>query len=175
DVQGVAADFLTYGVAYAYSNPEYKSGSVDQGAATTCINFLGVPSGTDICNFGPNNEILVGGNQLGRMAEHQASANATFFGNINSQWRWSVRGDINYSGDVYTRSINQQEYGDRTIVNGRITVETDSLTIALWGRNLFDDEYVIANALQPRTFVARATDHTQSEGRRAGISLEYRF
>ncbi|MAF83402.1 MAG: TonB-dependent receptor [Gammaproteobacteria bacterium] len=168
DIQGIAADFLAYGAGYAYADPTFKSDAVDQGVASSC--------GPDICNLDPvTGEVLVGGNRLGRMAKNQFSAHGTLFGDINSEWRWSARADVNYSDEVFTRSINQQTYGDRTVVNTRLVAENDSLTISIWTRNLFDEEYIIANALQPKTWGVRATDHTQAEGRRAGISVEYRF
>lgn len=168
DLQVVAApaEWVSFGFGYTYSKAEFDSGVFDRGALFACA--------PDICTITADGA-AVGGNQLPRSPENQFTANATFTGSLPADWSWSLRADFNYLDDVYRESINKIEYGGRNLVNLRLAFDHGPWTIALWGRNIFDDEYVTAGAFQPRTFTTRAIDWTQGEGSRAGATVTYRF
>jgi iron complex outermembrane receptor protein len=166
DLRFTPNESITTGIAYAFSDPEFDSGVIDRSAAFQCA--------PDICKLtaeGPD----VGGNQLPRTVRHQLTADVGVTRPLNDRWDWTARVDYAWADDAYRDSINQLYYGERSLVGAWLAFESDQLTVAFWGKNLFDDQYVTYGAFQPRTFTARAVDYTQSDGRRYGITVSYDF
>ncbi|TVS11611.1 MAG: TonB-dependent receptor [Gammaproteobacteria bacterium] len=159
------ADGMTVGLTYAYTDPKFKSGSVDLGLATFC----GVDD--SICPNGAN----VGGQQLGRTAKQQVSAFAQLAGALTPGWDWSFRADVSAQSKQPTNAINEAFVAGYGIVNGRVAVSSDRYEIALWSRNLFDKEYVTASSAQPRFHVGAWPDVTLGYGRIVGLSAMMRF
>lgn len=166
DVRFAPTEGITTGIAYAFADPEFDSGVIDRSAAFQCA--------PDICVLTPAGPD-VGGNQLPRTVRHQLTADVGLTRPLNDSWRWTGRLDYAWADDAYRDSINQLYYGERSLVGAYLAVETEELTIALWGKNLFDDQYVTNGAFQPRSFTARAVDYNQSDGRRYGITVSYDF
>ena len=176
-VDAVVSRLLTVGMAYAYNDATFDSGSQDLGARARC--------GFDTCDLIPTGLTSLGrpifipdvsGKQLPKTAKNQFSAHATLSGLIG-EWDWSVRADYRYQDDAYLDTVNLLKYGKRNLLDMRVAFENEQWSLVLWGTNLTDAEYVTAGAYQPRSFTGLdyAFDFVQSEGRRMGVSAAYRF
>lgn len=167
-------DMVTLTAGYAYTDPEFKSGTLDGSVVTSCGTDGSLCDITVDSNGRPAAD--VGGQTLGRVAEHQASVGVLLQGAFASQGMdWYVQTNVNYQSENYARSINAMEYGERTLVDMRAAIYNDQYEIALWAKNLFDDEYVVAQALQPGFDGNRRIDAYQANGRRFGVTATYSF
>ncbi len=173
----VVNDNVSVSGGYAYTNPEFQSGTFDGSVITSCGMGMGMDM---ICLAGIDSQgrpsIDVSGKTLGRTAEHQANLGLLLEGQLGDQglsWYW--QSNINYQSENYARSINTLEYGERTLVNMRAAIYTDEFELALWGKNIFDEEYIAAQALQPGLDGNRRIDAYQGNGRRYGVTATWRF
>jgi outer membrane receptor protein involved in Fe transport len=140
----------------------------------------------------------VAGNRPPRAPEHQGFISSRYGRPLNDNLTWFVGGDVTYEGSKYDQVHNLIETGDRTSINARLGLESESWSVFLWGRNLGDDDtpvdilrYVdarpplpaftpaelaagvspfIAGANNPRGFAV-----TPPRGRQVGITATYRF
>ncbi len=167
------SEMVTVTAGYAYSDPEFKSGTLDASVTSSC-GALG-----DLCDLVtpyPIGPAIVGGNTLGRVAQHQGTVGIIFNGQMaNTGWDWYAQTNVNYQSENYARSINALTYGERTLVNMRAALQNENIEFALWAKNLFDEEYVAAQALQPGFDGGRRIDAYQGNGRRFGITGTFRF
>lgn len=173
EVDGIwqITDLIRVSLGYAYTKPEFQSGTLDGSVATSC----GIAG--DLCTIDPMTGAAdVGGKTLGRVAEHQFNFGVVFEGTLaDSGLNWYSQWNANYQSENYARSINRLEYGERTLVDMRTAIYTDDFELALWTKNLFDDEYVPAQALQPGFDGGRRIDAYQGNGRRYGLTATWRF
>ena len=81
------------------------------------------------------------GQKVPRIPEHMASLVARYDGDtMASGFSWFWVGDVVYEGSRFSQIHNLIETGALTKVGLRIGVRRDNLEIALWGKNLFDDD-----------------------------------
>ena len=79
------------------------------------------------------------GNEFARQPDVTAALNSTYRGMLNNGWKWSIRGDITYTGRAWDTIANIVQSDDYYRVNARIGMERDNLAIELFVTNLFDD------------------------------------
>ncbi len=92
----------------------------------------------------PNN-VAVGatqwaGNEFARQPRVTGTLNSTYRGMLASGWRWSLRGDVTYTGSTWDTIANIVKSDDYYRVNARIGLERDNFAIELFVTNLFDDD-----------------------------------
>jgi len=176
EIDGTAllTDMITLSASFAYTKPEFKNGTFDGSVVASC--------GTDgsLCTIGTDSEgrtaADVGGQTLGRVAEKQANIGLTLHGDLGSGGLdWYVQTNVNYQSEVHARSINSMTYGERTLVDMRAAILNDRYEIALWAKNMFDEEYVSSQALQPGFDGNRRIDAYQGNGQRYGVTATVRF
>lgn len=161
----LVTDNVLIGGTYAYSDPEYSDGAVDLGLIGRCgVDSSICPNGTD-----------VGGQQLGRTVKNMWSAYVAANGPLRSGWNWFGRADVAYKDDQYLSAINAGFIGEYTLVNARVGVENERFEIALWSKNLTDEDYLTANSAQPRFHTGAVNDVTFGYGRMVGLSALMRF
>jgi hypothetical protein len=80
------------------------------------------------------------GNTLPRVPQRSGSISSTYRGQVNSDWGWFVRGDVNYTGKAWDSEANIVQTDDFTRVNLRIGFERENLSVELYARNLFDND-----------------------------------
>lgn len=168
-LQAQVTDGLQVGVGYAYVNPEFDSGAVDLGLAAIC--------GTDnsICRRNAAGQPLVSGNQLGRTHENQFNANVAYTGDFVGAWNWYARADFAWLDEQPVRSDNVQFIDSYSVTNARIGFTSERYEIALWSKNLFDEDYLTAVSQQPRFDGRNITDTTLGLGRTWGITGRVNF
>jgi iron complex outermembrane recepter protein len=92
----------------------------------------------------PNN-VAVGatqwaGNEFARQPRITGALNSTVRGVLNNGWRWSVRGDMTYTGSTWDTIANIVKSDSYYRVNARAGIERDNFAIELFVTNLFNDD-----------------------------------
>lgn len=194
--QITAYSFIVNGALYAgYAN----AGATDvygiEGDLSLRVNDLisldaaGAINVTDVQKFSyPTVTTFTGisdfsGKQLPNTSKYSASAGITFGGNVvgqeNTTWFW--RTDWNYKSGVYSNVANTTRLKDRNVVNTRVGISIDKLSLQLFVNNVFNNKSPISlndnYAIDP-TFAFSAYSALQvglPEKRTAGIQAKVTF
>ncbi len=173
------ARWLSLDFTYSHTDPRFKTGSEDPGSNAFCgLSATNVVS--SFCtirqsSINPGQLVPnISGNRLLRAAKTSWTGGITI-----APLAQALRGarlwvGISYQGNVYERAINGLYYGERTLVDARLTVPLGSFSLELWGTNLADESYVRSAAgRQPQFYIGipRPTDLILGEGRRIGLTL----
>ena len=158
-----ATDWMTLGGGYAYANPEFDNGVMDRSLTSVCGDLT-------LCTLD------VGGQQLGRTVKNQLNLYADFQAQLAGDWNWYARADYIYRDKSPTRSANLQFVDEWNLVNARIGVASEHWDIAVWAKNLFDEEYVTSQIRQPRlSDFSRPTTVIQGNLRQVALAVTYRY
>ena len=132
DLQTALTDQLVVNIGYAWTNAEIQEyTNIDQADLNGANG-----SRRDLARLGS-----VAGQKVPRIPEHMASLVARYSGNaMASGFAWFFTGNVVYEGSRFSQIHNLIETGALTRVGLRIGVRRDNLEIALWGKNLFDDD-----------------------------------
>jgi iron complex outermembrane receptor protein len=151
---------LTANLGASYTQPEFKDG-------TRAFRFNGRCDDI-VCP----RDTSIGGNTLPRTAETQAVAGLQYAGKFGSDFSYFVRGDVVYQSEMQMEEMNIGQIPSRTLVNVRGGLARGGFEAALWGKNVFDEEY-IANSF----FIIQGDSYGTSYGELAtwGATLTYRF
>jgi len=79
------------------------------------------------------------GNEFARQPDITAALNSTYRGVLSNGWKWSIRGDMTYTGRAWESIANIVQSDSYYRVNARIGIERDNLALELFVTNLFDD------------------------------------
>lgn len=123
-----------------------------------------------------------------RAPEHQGFVSTRYEGALANGWGWYVGGDVTYEGSKYAQVHNLIETGDRTYLNLRAGLETETWSLQLWGRNVTDDDTPLdilryidtrGQTSQQLLFqaipIARGFAVTPPRGRQFGLTVNFRF
>lgn len=167
---------ISFDLGYAYADPTFDDGTIDFSNSRQC------PSVAD-CGLqpGPGGAgIDISGLLLPRSVQHQFNAGAR--GNwYVGLFEMFARADVAYQSKRFSRNINLQDDGSRTLVNASVGGSLDRMTLTLWSRNLFDEATVNSTVNEPEfTFFpvrAQSTFTTvfPANTRTAGVTLGYEF
>lgn len=80
------------------------------------------------------------GNHAPRTADWSGTAGFDFTHGIPGSLRWFVRGDVQYISDRYWFHDNLDVQDPKTFANLSIGLQTETWSIAVWGKNLSDTE-----------------------------------
>lgn len=150
---------------YSFNDTEYVAGGVPEQAAL----------------FGGNPSIV--GNQVPRSPKHLFNAGATWRDELTSTVDYVLRADLTYRGDSFVQVHNLAILGEKTVVNFRAGVETDTWELTFFVKNVFDDKtpagatrYIDFQNDRPNVpGFDRAFLITEAPGRQFGIQGSYRF
>lgn len=101
-------------------------------------------AGGQVAGANPNN-VAIGatqwaGNEFARQPRTTASLNSTYQGTLNNGWKWSLRGDMSYTGSTWDSIANIVKSDSYYRVNARVGLQRDNLALELFVTNLFDDD-----------------------------------
>ena len=132
ELQTLVSEQLSVNVGYAWTNAEITNYiNTDQADINGANGSL-----ADLQRLGS-----AAGQKVPRIPEHAASVVAIYDGaTMASGFSWFWVGDVTYEGSRFSQIHNLIETGAMTRVGLRVGVRRDSLEIAVWGRNLFDDD-----------------------------------
>lgn len=159
ELQAAPTENLSLSLGYAYTDPEIKEGgTVDQ------FDLTGDPS--------------VAGNIFPRVSQHEFNWSADYsypIANTDLDLIFNVNGS--YDSKRYVQVHNLAEFGEATVWNSRIGIDHENYTIAIFGKNLGDeDAYVDALRFRDITvFGRRAFTSTLRKGRQIGVEARVRF
>lgn len=133
ELEGIYAltDALSFSLGASYNDAQYDDGVVDQRIRDFryCDDIV-CPANGDI-----------GGNDLTRQSKVQATVGAQFETPVSDALRFFANGDVSYKSKQYADTMNLAYVPERTLVNLRLGVRHDAWEVALWSKNLLDEEY----------------------------------
>ena len=138
----VATDnfFIDYHIAYSnaqYTDAVYLSSVAGPHSSWGCNNSVCRADGR------------VDGNQVERTAKSQYGAGLNFVRGLGDGWQLGARIDFNYRSEMYATPMNLAHNGDRILSNASVNLSGDNWNVTLWGRNIFDEEYVANSFVLP--------------------------
>ncbi|MCU0760331.1 MAG: TonB-dependent receptor, partial [Steroidobacteraceae bacterium] len=155
-VNFAATDRFQVGGTFSYTPTEFDDGTVDGGRVAECggTATAGIPvAARGFCrNLIVNGRALpdVSGNALPRSPNSLASLYGSYEMPLGAtDWRFSIRGDASYTSATPATTLDISTIPSRTLFNARIGLRKGPLDIALWSRNLTDENYVSAVIFQP--------------------------
>ncbi len=92
---------------------------------------------------------VLDGTRLQYVSENQFNASLQYKAPVYGDWAVMVRGDYAYYSDQSTVQTADAFVGDTSLFNGRIGIESDSMSIMFWGRNLFDEDTAVTGVFFP--------------------------
>jgi iron complex outermembrane receptor protein len=169
----LVTDAFTLNGAFSYVDAKYDDNQISQriAAARNCdgivceITVLGA-SGR------PVDGARIGGNQLERAPSTKGSVGAQYDW-VMPGWdlEWSVRGDVTYQSKQYVDETNLAWTPSRTLVDGSVSVSKGAFTARLWGKNLFDEEYVSSSFFLVGTGGPRSVSYVPFLGEKRTVGL----
>ena len=181
EVQYAATDRLTLGASFGLLDSEYEDGACPANPALI-PNF---PAQLGSCVVSSGGPVSVAGNPFPFAAKTSANFSVDWDAFSIGDGDVALHADASYTGRFYYDSFKDysrgplpavasgvfgQGEGDYWVVNGRLSYSTESITIAAWVKNLFDETYYpygisIENLFgngyrvrsQPRTYGLEAT------------------
>ena len=161
----VATDNFYFDYQLAYSDAEYRD-SVYQSSVAGPLS-----------SWGCNNTVCradgqVKGNRVERTSKWQYGAGLNYTGSLGGDWRLDARIDFNYRSRMYATPLNLAHNGGRTLSNANISLSGNDWRVTIWGRNIFDKEYVANSFVLPsftRYIVGLGTPRT------IGLTVNYSF
>jgi iron complex outermembrane receptor protein len=164
----------------AWVDPAFKPGSDDPGSRRFC-GLSGGNTTSTFCVIGPSRDgtpVLVpyiDGNVPARVPQRAWHA-AIAITPRTAAGRLLLRLDASGQDDVFDRAINGARFGQRTLIDARISYDFGAWQLALWGRNLGDENYVRALASRGQVYFPtspRPLDALFAEGYTVGLSVSY--
>lgn len=80
------------------------------------------------------------GNSLQRQPDWTGNLNSTYRGTVGSEWRWALRGEVNYTGRAWDSTANIVQTDPFYRANMRLSFEKGPLSVELFATNLFNDK-----------------------------------
>ena len=158
-----ATDQVFFDYSLTLSNAEYKDAI-----------YLSSQAGRD-SSWGCNDTVCradgrVDGNQVERTANTQYSLGLNYAGRLFGDWDIGARIGFNYRSRMYATPLNLAHNGGRTLSNAHLYLGNDNWSFRLWGRNIFDKQYV-ANSFVLHSFNRYIVG--LGARRTVGLTLEY--
>ncbi|MCC5868773.1 MAG: TonB-dependent receptor [Gammaproteobacteria bacterium] len=167
EMAAALTDSLVVGATYAWTRPRFTEGCDDFEYVLNSGGFLIPPA--DQLTPADRELCSIKGNRLPLTSEHQASVNARFTRQLTGGFEWFLGGDVTYESSKFTQVHNRAKAGAATIAGIQLGIESETLRIALFGRNIFDEDAVINNTrwfdLRYNNFVGGNRAPTEVDGR----------
>lgn len=163
---------LTLQLSYGLTDAAYKRGYITPESEA----LLGVAGAID----------FIAGKQPRYIPKHSGALQVNWRAPLFDEWRYSLNSTVSYVGRRYGTELNTDYYGASTITNVSAGIERDNLSFEVFGRNVFDDDTILAsgrfqylafgdprrNTLTSANYIAEGT---LPRGRQWGVRARYRF
>jgi len=160
---------LALNAGMAYIDAKYKDDTIS-GRVTRSALCGTATAPSPVCNFDGN----IGGNDLQRTSPFQWNVGVSYDTPITDSIEFFTRLDVAGQSKQYVAEVNTATIAPRTLTNGRIGVRGDNWSLSIWGKNLFDKEYV-SNAFFIATPFFSAYVPTVGNRRRVGATLSFDY
>lgn len=162
EIEGLfaATSNLSINFGASFSDPVYKDGTISFRFANRCDGIV-CPTST-----------AIGGKTLPRTPKMQLIAGVEWSTTLANGIEFFARGDATHQSSMQVEEMNIGQIEPRTLVNARFGFSKDNWSADLWGKNVFNEEY-IANSF----FIISGTGYSVALGERAtyGMTLRYKF
>jgi outer membrane receptor protein involved in Fe transport len=195
-----AVEGLSLNFGYAYNDSKFVGGSTDPtegqlldilddgirncsalGSSNTefpaACGTAGPPGFSTLNNWSPVPG-PIDGRRTPLSSKHQLSGAIGYTnGLFNTDFDWFARVDASYTGNKYVQVQNLAEIPAATVVNLQLGVESENFRLALWGKNVFDEDSVVSGTrfTQVDHFFRRAFLIFPRRGDQWGATLTARF
>ncbi len=148
---------------YAYTKARY-SRFVDDSLAAVRI-AAGLPP----INFN--------GKHLPYVPDHKFVISPTIDVPVGDDFNLQARADVQHQTRTYVRADNLQSFGEKTLVDLRLTARYQGFSLQLFANNVFDDRTPVAGVrfFDSSNFSVASPLVTGADGRQIGATLGYRF
>lgn len=158
-------DNLSTNFGFSHSVPEYDDNLIAGSFART-VSCDGV-----VCPV----DAQVGGNTLARTSKTQANIGAVWEAELpNTDLGYYLQGDVAYQSEQYLTELNVGTIPDRTLVNLSAGITHENWSVRLWGKNVFDEEYVANSFVIASPFFSQYLG-TFGPKRTFGVTLDANF
>ncbi len=141
------SDNWSVGGNYAWTDTEFTEGCDD--FQWTLTSGGGVLNPADLdgslgisTDYTGNGDCSIEGNQFPLTSEHQAAFYVDFDTQVNDNLGFFAKADVTYESERFAQVHNQVEAGAATLVSSRLGLRGDRWEVALYGRNLTDEDSV---------------------------------
>jgi iron complex outermembrane receptor protein len=137
---------------YAYNDAEYDSGEYD-----TAQRYLYYNCQQEIVAMGELcGDTDIENNSLPRNSEHQVVGGINYYQAFTAGWQLQARVSGNYQSKQYLTPLNEAHVPSRTLWDANLQLsDGDHWELALWGKNLFDEDYAagVLNILEQNKYM----------------------
>lgn len=162
DLKWQAATSLLLSAGFAYQDSEIK-------------DFIS----TDAKDKAITGDGDVSGAQMPLSPELEAHASATYTNTFSNGLQLTSRLDASYQDKRYIRTVNRADTGSETLVGLNVALAKDGWRVALWGKNLTDEDSAVSVLRYVETdgflFGPGAMAVTPRPGREFGVTASYEF
>lgn len=162
----IFTDNFSATLAGSFNDPKYKDATFLSNLA--CDGVL-CTTGSIVNGVGNGN---IDGNTIERQSRTSASLLLTYQQSLANDWGLYGNLDVNYQSKQYLEAYNLGNTGERTLMNARIGVGDEHWDVALWSKNLLDEEYVSNSFV---IFFANSYVVGLGDGRSYGVTAKYKF
>ena len=164
ELRAAPTENLDISFGYAYTDSEIQQGGVrDQGRLTA----------PDFASTGPTTSVA--GKQMPRISEHQVNASITYTQPLANGTDLYANLNGVYESERFVQVHNLAIIPESTVVNARFGVRAAGFDVAVFGKNLFDEDG-IQDALRFRSGdFRRAFQTTARRGQQFGIEFRKDF
>lgn len=153
EVKGIEAQlvfnptpYLQFGANGALLDPKYTSDVLDGEVAYICGEIGNSTVDEAMCTAN------VKGNQIARTTDKQFALSGSWtipevFTNTDAY----VRADYSWQAGKYSTALNLQEQGSISLLNARAGLKFGDFELAVWGKNLLQDEYIARSTVVSST------------------------
>lgn len=125
--------FVDYGIAISdakYSSGVYLSSMAGRNSSWGCDDTVCRADGR------------VAGKRIERTSKSQHNVGLNYARRFGDELNATFRVDFNYRGNMFATPMNLAHNGGRTVANASMKIGGEKWQVALWGRNILDEEYV---------------------------------
>ena len=132
--------FVDYGLAYSdatYQSGVYVSSMAGRTSSWGCDGVVCRADGR------------IDGNRIERTSKNQYNLGLNYIRKVGDNADATFRIDFNYRSNMFATPMNLAHNGGRTLTNASFAVGGEKWQVALWGRNILDEEYVANSFVLP--------------------------
>ena len=162
-------DWLSFDAGANYNDVRYTDSTFSQrfGASGNCDGI--------VCSYVPDpligRVLPLGGNQVERVPLLDAVFGANFDGTFGKDNRWFGRIGGTYESKQFVDEANLAYVPARLLVNANAGIEVGKFNFNLWGKNLFDKQFVSSSLFLIGTGGALSATYVPALGERRTIGL----
>lgn len=154
---------FTFAANYSFTHARYDS-FIDDSLAQT-LTLAGRPA----INFN--------GKHLPYVPDHKFVLSPRLSFPVNDSFNLEARADMQYQSRTYVRADNFQNFGDKTVVDLRVGLRSEALSVQLFANNIFDNKSPVAGVrfFDSTNYSVSSPLVQGADRRQIGVTVGYTF